>query len=199
MLEQREVRPVGEARSVPVDVRVLSATHRELEELITAGKFREDLFYRLNVVRLRIPPLDERREDIPLLVHERLRQLQARGAPKRVYSPDAMQRLCAASWPGNIRQLFNVVEQNVALSAGEVISVGQVDKALGEPEARSAVLETFDEARDAFSRDYLRRALELCRGNVSQTARVAGRNRTDIYKLLKKYDLDPKSFKPRKN
>ena len=199
VLEQREVRPVGEARSVPVDVRVLSATHRELEELITAGKFREDLFYRLNVVRLRIPPLDERREDIPLLVHERLRQLQARGAPKRVYSPDAMQRLCAASWPGNIRQLFNVVEQNVALSAGEVISVGQVDKALGEPEARSAVLETFDEARDAFSRDYLRRALELCRGNVSQTARVAGRNRTDIYKLLKKYDLDPKSFKPRKN
>lgn len=197
VLEARQVRPVGESRTVAVDVRVLSATHRDLEDKIAAGEFREDLFYRLNVVRLRIPALEERREDIPALVQHKLKQLQQAGAPKRVYAPEAMSTLVAAKWPGNIRQLFNVVEQNVALAAGSVISVGQVEKALGSPVAGSGGVSTLDAARDACTRDYLRQVLEITQGNVSQAARLAGRNRTDLYKLFKKYDLEPKSFKRR--
>lgn len=197
VLEERQVRPVGESRTVAVDVRVLSATHRDLEDKIAAGEFREDLFYRLNVVRLRIPALEERREDIPALVQHKLQQLQQAGAPKRVYAPEAMSTLVAAKWPGNIRQLFNVVEQNVALAAGSVISVGQVEKALGSPVASSGGVSTLDAARDACTRDYLRQVLEITQGNVSQAARLAGRNRTDLYKLFKKYDLEPKSFKRR--
>jgi two-component system response regulator GlrR len=199
VLEERRVRPVGESRTVAVDVRVLSATHRDLEDKIAAGEFREDLFYRLNVVRLRIPALEERREDIPALVQHKLQQLQQAGASKRVYAPEAMNALVAAQWPGNIRQLFNVVEQNVALAAGSVISLGQVEKALGKTLASSGGVSTLDEARDACTRDYLRQVLDITEGNVSQAARLAGRNRTDLYKLFKKFDLEPKSFKRRNN
>ena len=194
VLQEREVRPVGETRTLPVDVRVLSATHSDLEARVTAGAFREDLFYRLNVVRLRLPTLEERREDIPLLVTHRLRQLTEAGQPKRVYSPEAMEVLVAAAWPGNVRQLFNVVEQNVALSPSRVISAALVRKALGE---QDSALPSFDEARTEFTRNYLRQLLELADGNISRAARLAERNRTDFYKLLSRYGVDPAAFKER--
>ncbi|MFA5938542.1 MAG: sigma 54-interacting transcriptional regulator [Sinimarinibacterium sp.] len=189
VLQEREVRPVGEVRSIPIDVRVLSATHRTLDQLVQQGAFREDLYYRLNVVELRLPPLVERREDIPLLVAARLNQLRASGAPQRVYSPEAMELLLTAAWPGNVRQLFNVVERTAALSAGRVISVELVRKAIGELENG---VPSLDEARDLFIRDYLRQALKLAQGNVSRAARLAGRNRTDFYKLMKRHGLQDK-------
>ena len=192
VLQEREVRPVGETRTVPVDVRVLSATHSDLESRVAAGSFREDLFYRLNVVRLRLPSLEERREDIPLLVAHRLRQLAEGGAPKRVYSPEAMEVLVAAPWPGNVRQLFNVVEQNVALAPGRVISGALVRRSLGES---GGGLPSFDEARADFTRTYLRQVLELAGGNISRAARLAGRNRTDLYKLLHRHGISPGEFK----
>src|SRR5581483_7663986 len=142
VLQEREVRPVGETRTVPVDVRVLSATHRDLHAQIAGGVFREDLYYRLNVVELRLPDLDRRREDIPLLVADKLAQLVAAGSPRRVFSAEALELLCSAAWPGNIRQLFNVVEQNVALAPGRVIGAAQVQRSLGE--ARS-VLPSLDQ------------------------------------------------------
>jgi two-component system, NtrC family, response regulator GlrR len=194
VLQEREVRPVGETRTVPVDVRVISATHQDLESRVKAGSFREDLFYRLNVVSLRLMPLSDRREDIPLLVAHRLTQLVADGAPRRVYSPEAMEVLVAAAWPGNVRQLFNVVEQNVALSPSRVISAAMVRKALGE---REGALPSFDEARTEFTRNYLRQLLELADGNISRAARLAERNRTDFYKLLSRYGVDPTAFKER--
>jgi len=192
VLQEREVRPVGETRTVPVDVRVLSATHSDLESRVAAGTFREDLFYRLNVVRLRLPPLDERREDIPLLVAHRLRQLGEAGQPRRVYSPDALEALVASAWPGNVRQLFNVVEQNVALAPGRVISGALVRRSLGET---GGGLPSFDEARADFTRTYLRQLLELAGGNISRAARLAGRNRTDLYKLLHRHGIRPAEFK----
>jgi two-component system response regulator GlrR len=198
VLQEREVRAVGETRTVPVDVRVLSATHSDLESRVAAGSFREDLFYRLNVVRLRLPSLDERREDVPLLVAHRLQQLAEAGAPKRVYSPEAMEVLVASAWPGNVRQLFNVVEQNVALAPGRVISGALVRRSLGET---GGGLPSFDEARAEFTRTYLRQVLELAGGNISRAARLAGRNRTDLYKLLHRHGISPAEFKgaPRDN
>jgi two-component system, NtrC family, response regulator GlrR len=192
VLQEREVRPVGETRTIPVDVRVLSATHSDLEARVAAGTFREDLFYRLNVVRLRLPSLDERREDIPALVAHRLHQLAETGQPKRVYSPEAMEVLVAAAWPGNVRQLFNVVEQNVALAPGRVISGALVRRSLGET---GSGLPSFDEARADFTRTYLRQVLELAGGNISRAARLAGRNRTDLYKLLHRHGISPAEFK----
>jgi two-component system response regulator GlrR len=192
VLQEREVRPVGETRTVPVDVRVLSATHSDLDARVAAGSFREDLFYRLNVVRLRLPTLEERREDIPLLIAHRLKQLADGGAPKRVYSPEAMEVLVSAAWPGNVRQLFNVVEQNVALAPGRVISGALVRRSLGES---GGGLPSFDEARTDFTRGYLRQVLEIAGGNISRAARLAGRNRTDLYKLLHRHGISPAEFK----
>lgn len=193
VLQEREVRPVGEQRAIPVDVRVLSATHRDLKALVDTGDFREDLLYRLQVVTLTLPSLNERREDIPLLAAHQLGNLARKGAPRRVYAPEAMELLAAADWPGNVRQLFNVIEQNVALAPGKVMSAALVRKALGNDEATG--LPSFEEARAEFTRNYLRQLMELAGGNVSQAARLADRNRTDFYKLLNRYDLDPRDFK----
>lgn len=194
VLQEREVRPVGETRSVRVDVRVLSATHRDLQSLVDEGDFREDLFYRLNVVQLAVPPLDERREDIPLLLAHQLNLLVRKGSPRRVFAPDAVELLVSVPWPGNVRQLFNVVEQCVALAPGRVISLAQVQDALGR-KAEVKAVPSFDDARAEFTRKYLSDLLELSEGNVSQAARLAERNRTDFYKLLKKHGIDPGAFK----
>jgi two-component system response regulator GlrR len=192
VLQEREVRPVGDTRTIPVNVRVLSATHCDLEARVADGRFREDLFYRLNVVRLRLPRLDQRREDIPLLVAHRLDQLCANGSPRRVFSPEAMDVLATAAWPGNVRQLFNVVEQAVALAPSRTIGAALVRNCLGEI---NEGMPAFDAARDEFARNYLRRLLELSGGNISRAARLARRNRTDFYKLLNRYRLDPAQFK----
>lgn len=193
VLQEREVRPVGDTRTIPVNVRVLSATHCDLESRIANGRFREDLFYRLNVVRLHLPSLEQRREDIALLVGHRLEQLRADGRPRYRYAPDAMDAMAAASWPGNVRQLFNVVEQTVALTPGRTIGAALVRKCLGEI---NEGLPAFDEARDEFARTYLRQLLELSGGNITRAARLARRNRTDFYKLLNRYRLEPAQFKP---
>lgn len=194
VLQEREVRPVGDTRTIPVDVRVLSATHCDLESRVVSGEFREDLFYRLNVVRLKLPELDQRREDIPLLVAHQLSMLAAMGAPRRVCSREAMEILSSANWPGNVRQLFNVVEQAVALSPARVIGAALVRNCLG---GQSSSMSSYDQARTEFTRGYLRQLLELSGGNISRAARLAGRNRTDLYKLLSRYNIDAKVYKNR--
>ncbi|MEL6447966.1 MAG: sigma 54-interacting transcriptional regulator [Pseudomonadota bacterium] len=193
VLQENQVRPVGSTVSVTVDVRTLSATHRDLREMMASGQFREDLYYRLNVVNIEMPPLDGRREDIPLLVSHFLRQLTDQGdAERKVYAPEALELLVMAEWPGNIRQLYNVVRQNVALSNSPVISAELVRSALG---AHGDKLPSFSEARDEFTRNYLSQILQITGGNVSQAARLAKRNRTDFYKLLARHDLNPDTFK----
>ena len=195
VLQEHQVRPVGSTEAIEVDVRVISATHRDLQEMMKEDKFREDLYYRLNVVNIRIPPLDERREDIPLLVAHFLSQIAKEADQERkVYAPEAVEMLVMAEWPGNIRQLYNVVRQNVALSRSPVISGELVQQSLGE---HAGKLLSFSDARDEFTRNYLSQILQITQGNVSQAARLAKRNRTDFYKLLARHDLNPDQFKSR--
>jgi len=199
VLQEREVRPVGAQRSLPVDVRVVSATHRDLAQTIEDGHFREDLYYRLAVVTLGLPTLRERPEDIAPLARHFLDSIAARtGRRAKVYAPDAMELLSAHDWPGNIRQLSNVVEQNVALTRGHVISRQAVENALtgqaGRRE-RLPVVQPLAEARDAFVRDYLIQLLRITEGNVARSARLAKRNRTEFYKLLNRHQVDPGEYK----
>lgn len=202
VLQEREIRPVGGERSYPIDVRFLSATHQNLTAAIEQGTFREDLYYRLAVVTLQLPPLRERLEDVAPLCRHFLSEMTRKGESTqkyaKVYSPEAMEALVHATWPGNIRQLSNVVEQNAALSRGHVISRPIVDKALesqGNDSSAVAPLPPLAEARDAFIRDYLTQLLHITQGNVSRAARLAKRNRTEFYKLLARHNLSPSDFK----
>lgn len=193
VLQERKVRPLGSNRDLDINVRIISATHRDLPKAMERGEFREDLFYRLNVVNLKIPALHERAEDIPLLANHLLRQSADRHKPfVRSFSTDAMKRLMAASWPGNVRQLVNVIEQCVALTSAPVISEALVEQAL---EGENTVLPTFVEARNQFELNYLRKLLQITKGNVTHAARMAGRNRTEFYKLLSRHELDANDFK----
>ena len=195
VLQESQVRPVGSTKARDIDVRVISATHRDLQDLMGQGRFREDLYYRLNVVNIRLPTLDDRPEDIPLLVTHFLQQIsQESDQERKVYAPEAVEMLVTAKWPGNVRQLYNVVRQNVALSRSPVISGELVQQSLGE---HAGKLASFSDARDEFTRNYLSQILQITMGNVSQAARLAKRNRTDFYKLLARYDLNPDAFKNR--
>jgi two-component system, NtrC family, response regulator GlrR len=192
-LQEREVRPVGASAAVPVDIRIICATHRNLEEAVEGGKFREDLYYRINVVTLHVPALAERRADIPLLVSHLLGKLQS-GGPARVtgLSLEAMELLVAAPWPGNVRQLQNVVEHIVALATTPIITANLVRSALRET---SSEIPSLSNARDRFERDYLVRLLQVTDGNVSHAARLAQRERSKFYQLLRRHHLDPKLFR----
>ncbi|HBT4564516.1 TPA: two-component system response regulator GlrR [Klebsiella pneumoniae] len=193
VLQERKVRPLGSNRDIEINVRIISATHRDLPKAMARGEFREDLFYRLNVVNLKIPPLFERTEDIPLLANHLLRQSADRHKPfVRAFSSDAMKRLMAAKWPGNVRQLVNVIEQCVALTSSPVIGDALVEQAL---EGENTALPTFVEARNQFELNYLRKLLQITKGNVTHAARMAGRNRTEFYKLLSRHELDANDFK----
>jgi len=193
VLQERKVRPLGSNHDIDVDVRIISATHRDLPKAMEKGEFREDLFYRLNVVSLKLPTLSERAEDIPLLANHLLRISAQRHKPfVRSFSTDALRRLMAASWPGNVRQLVNVIEQCVALTSAPVISEALVQQAL---EGENTALPTFADARNQFELNYLRKLLQITKGNVTQAARIAGRNRTEFYKLLSRHELEATDFK----
>jgi two-component system response regulator GlrR len=194
VLQENVVRPVGSTAAIPVNVRVISATHRDLQALMQAGQFREDLYYRLNVVHIEMPALNRRREDIPLLVAHFLAKMAKDSGVRKIYAPEAVELLATADWPGNIRQLQNVVRQNVALSQTPIIPVELVQQSLGGGQGK---LPSFDEARDEFTRSYLSQILQITGGNVSQAARLAKRNRTDFYKLLGRHQLTPEEFKQR--
>ena len=193
VLQERVVRPVGSNEAVAVDVRVLSATHRDLELAMAEGQFRPDLYYRLNVVRLRLPPLSERREDIALLAQHFLLMLAERHH-KQVngFAPDALDALVTAPWPGNVRQLYNVVEQVCVLATAPLVPLAQVQRALQMP---SAEVLNYQHAKLRFERDYLNQLLKLTSGHVAEAARLADRNRTEFYRLLQKHGLDPQLFR----
>ena len=193
VLQEREVRPLGSQQAVPVDVRIVSATHRDLEALIAAQGFREDLYYRLNVVNLHIPPLRERREDIAALAQHFVSMLSAKHGRNIVgFAPDAMESLMRFDWPGNVRQLMNVVEQCCALCTTVRIPAALVARALRN---KPVEILSYAEAKDRFERDYLIQLMKITAGQVSEAARLAQRNRTEFYRLLQKHDLSPALFK----
>ncbi|APZ43381.1 sigma 54-interacting transcriptional regulator [Acidihalobacter ferrooxydans] len=196
VLQERQVRPVGGVDSVGVDVRIVSATHRDLDAMVAQGQFREDLYYRLNVVTLALPSLCERREDIPLLARHFLDVITQNTAyDVKGFSPDAMARLIAYDWPGNVRQLFNVVERTVVLATTALIPASQVERALDEAPAE---LPSLVETREQAEREYISRILTLTEGNVTAAAKLAKRNRTEFYKLLNRHHIDPALFKKRR-
>ncbi len=174
------------------NVRLMCTTSRDLKALMDAGAFLSELYYQINILPIEIPPLGRRREDIPLLVSHFLEQANEPGEKKKIYSPKAIELLATTDWPGNVRQLFDLVKQNVALSHSEVISKEVVERSLGEDAGK---IPTYDEARDRFSRDYLVENLQRTAGNVTQAARLAKRSRTDFYKLLARYRLHAEDFK----
>ncbi|OXY80443.1 sigma 54-interacting transcriptional regulator [Oceanimonas doudoroffii] len=192
-LEQQEVRPRGGTRNIKTDVRVLSASSRDLVAAMEQGRFREDLFYRLNVVNLALPALKERPEDIPLLARHFLEQIRQRQATQVTgFAPEALALLAAAAWPGNVRQLLNLVEQAVAMASAPVIGVQLIESLLtGSGEQ----FPTFNEARAEFERMYLNKVLRMTDGNVTQAAALAGRNRSDFYKLLSRHGIEASVFK----
>ena len=190
VLQEKTIRPVGFQEEIPIDVRIVSATHKNLPDAISNQQFREDLYYRLNVVNLKLPPLCERREDISLLaqyfsasIAKRMNQKEKR------FANDAMHALVRYDWPGNIRQLQNVVEQVVALSASEVISAHLELNALNSNQASAEPL-SLNDAKKEFERDYVINTLKMAGGNVAEGAKLAKRNRSDFYKLIKKHNID---------
>jgi len=192
-LQERAIRPVGANNNIEIDVRVISATHRNLADEMKAGRFREDLYYRINVVGLMIPSLAERREDIPLLANNFLHYLSEKyNKNLNGFAPDAMELLISAPWPGNVRQLQNIVEQTVVLSTTPLVPVSQVQKALHDD---IGGIVPFEIARKNFERDYLVKLLKATNGSVTQAARLAQRNRTEFYKLLQRHQLTPALFK----
>jgi two-component system response regulator GlrR len=194
VLQEKEVRPIGSTQAVRVDVRIISATHRNLEEQIKANNFREDLYYRLHVVALSLPSLQQRREDIPVLAQYFLKNLATRyGKTLNGFAQDALEVLVKHNWPGNVRELYNVVEQAVALATTPIITPALLETAI---RGETGNLSSFESARFEFEREYLAKLLKITNGNVTQAARLAKRNRTEFYKLLQRHHLNPSMFKP---
>lgn len=194
VLQEGKLRPVGGRVDMTLDVRVISATHIDLELAMAEKRFREDLFYRLNVVNLQLPPLRERLEDVPLLVDHFLSQIATRtGKPSKTLAPEAVGVLLGYDWPGNIRQLENTVERLFALSSGPVISVSLVEQAL--PIERVKPVAPLADARREFERGYLVQMLTATNGNMTLAAELAGRNRSDFHKLVKRHGINPDRYR----
>ncbi|BBN83614.1 transcriptional regulator [Pseudoalteromonas sp. A25] len=184
VLQERTVRPVGGYTEQQVDVRVLSASHKDLYQAVTNQEFREDLYYRLNVVSIHLPSLHARPEDIPLLANRFMQQLTD---DKKVISPQAMTCLLNYHWPGNIRQLQNVIEHAVANSSAKLITADIIKSAV--PQIGETSFEGLNDAKKKFEHDYIKKVLSLCQGNVAEAAKLAQRNRSDFYKLIKKHQI----------
>jgi two-component system, NtrC family, response regulator GlrR len=193
VLQERQFHPVGSEKSVEVNVRVIVATNKNLDVEVKEGRFREDLFYRIHVIPVYLPPLRERKEDIPLLVDNFLKHFsQEMGKEVKGITPSAIQRLMLYDWPGNVRELKNTIEYAVAMTQKEVITEDLILPAKGilqEP------LTHLREARETFERGYIIRLLEVTAGNVSKASKLAGKYRADFYNLLKKYNIRPENFK----
>ena len=193
VLQDGHFSPLGGAEEIKVDVRIIAATNRNLERRVKDGRFREDLFYRLNVVNFHLPSLAERVEDIPLLANHFLRETGAHQMGNvSSFAPAAMDVLIHAPWPGNVRQLQNVVQRTAALSTTPVITEALVREALT---VEDQYLPSLSQARQQFEHDYLVKVLRLTSGSVAEAALLAQRNRTDFYKLLKRHNINPEQFK----
>jgi two-component system response regulator GlrR len=176
------------------DARLICTTSCDLKQLIEVGRFREDLYYRINVLPIEVPPLGRRREDIPLLISHFLEQATERNGVAKMYSPKAVEMLTTADWPGNVRQLFNLVKENVSHSRGDLMTEEFVQQSMA---GDSTQIPSFDDARNEFSRGYLVKNLQSTEGNISKSARLAKRNRTDFYKLLSRYRVLAEDYKRR--
>ena len=196
-LEEQRFEPVGSANAVSVDARVIAATNKNLEEEIARGNFREDLFYRLNVIPFGVPPLRERVEDIPLLAHYFLREFAITyGRKPKELSPDTLEALEAHNWPGNVRELKNLIERLVIMNPHPVIERRHLPSFLFRNDHRRRTLAeptTLQQARAAYERDFIMRKLEENQGNITRTAESLGLERSHLYRKLKSLGISPSS------
>jgi two-component system response regulator HydG len=210
VLQEGEIKRVGSADAVRVDVRVIAATHRDLPKLVKTGRFREDLYYRLNVINIPLPSLRERVEDVPLLAYHFLRRYSDRlGKRVKTLTPEAVELLCSYRWPGNVRELENAVERAVVLCRGEVVTPADLPPAVtghtaplvrdvpaGGDEAQWLALSyaaAKDQALRRFEKSYVDALMKACDNNISAAARRAGMDRSNFKRVLRKYrsDVDP--------
>lgn len=194
VLQDRKFYPLGSEKPCEVDIRLITATNKDLEEEVKNGGFREDLFYRIHVIPVFVPPLRERREDIiPLAEHFLKKASERMNRDIKGFTPMALQKLMLYDWPGNVRELENAIEYAIVTSRMDLISDDCILPLKTEKTSLSP--KPYREAKEDFEREYLTWVLEMARGNVSKAAGLAGRYRADFYGLLKKYDIKPESFK----
>ncbi|MBI4601104.1 MAG: sigma-54-dependent Fis family transcriptional regulator [Planctomycetes bacterium] len=204
VLQEGVIRRVGGKDYIPVNVRIISATNKDLLEEVRTGSFREDLFYRLHVIRIHLPPLRERKEDIPLLIEHFLNDIARREEqPKLEFSAAAMNKALRYRWPGNIRELKNVVEQAVIMCPGKVVEEDQLnfdevspDREPAAPGGHSKLfLFPFDEAKDRFAVEYIQQLLTRHDGNITHAAREAGIKRQSLHQYIRKFGIDTDRFR----
>ncbi|MGZ6237807.1 MAG: sigma-54-dependent transcriptional regulator [Syntrophales bacterium] len=193
-IEDREFYPLGSQHTVKVDIRIISASNKEIETEVENGNFRSDLFYRIHVFPIRMPPLRDRKEDIPLLVGHFLEKYAGRMNKNiRTITPQALQKIMVYSWPGNVRELENVIECAAGMARDDVISEDLV--VICQSKKDGSTFRSFKESKQDFERSYLIELMTISRGNVSQAAKLAGKYRADLYALLEKYNVDPLGFR----
>jgi two-component system response regulator GlrR len=193
VLEDKQFYTLSGENPVNVDIRIIAAANKELEQAVKEGSFREDLYYRLHVIPIHIPPLRERMEDIPILANHFLQKFyRKQGKESMRIAQGALQKLLSYEWPGNVRELENTIEYAVAMSTGDII---EADLILTRHDSNSQDLPTLKEAKNAFEKEYLIRALIGSEGNITKAADSAGKYRADFYDLLKKHDLKVTDFK----
>jgi two-component system response regulator GlrR len=193
VMQEKEFFPVGGTKTIKMDIRFIASTNKNLKEEVKKGTFREDLFYRIHVIDIHLPPLRERQGDVPVLSHFFLDKL-SKEMNKEItgFSAPALQKLMLHSWPGNVRELQNTVESAVAMATENIISEDLILPAL-KTEVNN--LKPLKDAKENFERNYLLQLIELTEGNMAQAARLAGKYRADLYELLKKYDLKPSNYR----
>jgi len=193
VIEEKKFHPLGSENPIQVDVRIIAASNKKLETEVNKGSFRSDLFYRLHVIPIQLPPLRERKEDIPLLVTHFLRKF-SKAMKKEIkgISPSAIQKLFSYHWPGNVRELENTIEYAVAMATRDMIDEELILQTKKEAEGS---LRPLKEAKKDFEREYISNLLFVTEGNVSKAAELAGKYRADFYELLKKHNLNPSDFK----
>jgi two-component system, NtrC family, response regulator GlrR len=193
VIQEKQFFPLGKEQPVNVDVRILTATNKNLKEAVASGRFREDLFYRIFVIPINLPPLRERREDIPLLVEHFIKKYNGKMKKSiKGFTGSALRKLINYSWPGNVRELENTIEYAVAMTTRETIGEDLI--------LQTCEMENFDpkslkEAKNQFEKSYISNLLSVTGGNVSKASNIAGKYRSDFYDLLKKHDLNPSDFK----
>jgi DNA-binding NtrC family response regulator len=186
-LQEREIRPVGATERVRIDLRIIAATNRDLESAIRTGAFRQDLYFRLNVVQLKLPPLRERKSDIPLLVNFFLEKFSDPQRPIRTISEDAMRRLMAYDWPGNVRELENAVERAVALGSGPILHIADLPSNLQQGSSEKLLESNELTTLEEMERRFIIRALRETNGDKLAAARLLGIGKTTLYRKLKQY------------
>ena len=193
VLQEKQFNPLGSGKPIEVDVRVITATNKDLEAMVSSGTFREDLFYRIHVIPIELPPLRERKEDVPLLAEHFLKEMSQRMKKDiKGFSSAAMQKLMLYAWPGNVRELKNTIEQAVAITRHDVISEEII---LPTKDLPPELLKPYKKAVEDFKRGYLVRLLEFTKGNVGKAAELAQKYRADMYNLVKKHNINPEDFK----